>query len=114
MTQHARATRALNRVSKRPPSSGRFHFDRHALPIPADYYAGEALALRGGGQWRDAVCPFHEDHSPSLRVRIETGAFRCMVCGARGGDVLAFHMLRYGLSFKDAAKALGAWRADHA
>lgn len=86
-------------------------FNRLALPSPPDYYAAEALALKGGGPWRDAVCPFHADTSPSLRVRIETGAFRCMVCGTRGGDVLAFHMARHGLSFKDAAKALGAWRA---
>ena len=40
-----------------------------------------------------------------------TGAFRCMVCGAKGGDVLAFYMLRHGLRFIDAAKALGAWEA---
>jgi hypothetical protein len=32
-----------------------------------------------------------------------------MACCAKGGDVLAFHMQRYGLSFIDAAKALGAW-----
>jgi hypothetical protein len=47
---------------------------------------------------------------PSLRKRIETGAFYCMVCGAHGGDVLAFHMQRHGrLRFIDAARALGAW-----
>jgi len=33
-----------------------------------------------------------------------------MACGAHGGDVLAFHRLKYKQSFVDAAKALGAWR----
>ena len=40
---------------------------------------------------------------------MERGAFKCMTCGAKGGDLLAFHMRRHGLSFIDAAKALGAW-----
>jgi hypothetical protein len=35
-----------------------------------------------------------------------------MACGARGGDVLAFHMQRYELRFIDAAKALGAWEVS--
>ena len=32
-----------------------------------------------------------------------------MTCGAKGGDVLAFHMQRHGLRFIEAARALGAW-----
>jgi hypothetical protein len=35
-----------------------------------------------------------------------------MVCGAYGGDLLAFHMRRYGLRFIDAARALGAWEVS--
>ena len=85
------------------------HFDRSRLPSPASYYAAQGLALKGKGAWRDAVCPFHADSKPSLRVRLETGAFSCMACGAHGGDVLAFHMQRHGLNFKAAAVALGAW-----
>ena len=84
-------------------------FDRTRLPVSTHYYPAQGLKLSGKGAWRDAVCPFHDDTKPSLRVRLETGSFRCMVCDARGGDVLAFHMQRYGLSFKDAAVALGAW-----
>ena len=92
-----------------PGNFRRFAFNRRLLPKPADYYAGEGVCLRGRGAWRDALCPFHPDTNPSLRVHIETGAFRCMVCGARGGDVLAFHMKRHGLRFSEAAKSLGAW-----
>ncbi len=89
-----------------------FAFKRNRLPIPAEYYTGQGLKLIGGGEWKNAVCPFHQDTRPSLRVRLDTGAFRCMVCGAHGGDVLAFHMQRYGLRFIEAAKALGAWEGE--
>ncbi len=85
-------------------------FDRTRLPAPAPYYEAQGLRLTGKGAWRDAICPFHEDSKPSLRVRIENGAFCCMVCGTKGGDVLAFHIQRYGLTFKAAAIALGAWK----
>lgn len=94
-----------------PSNFQRFAFNRARLPQPADFYASEAVTLRGRGGWRDAVCPFHKDTKPSLRVFFETGAFRCMVCGAHGGDVLAFYMLRHGVRFIEAAKALGAWEA---
>lgn len=91
------------------PARGRFNFKRDRLPNPAIYYEAQGLKLTGRGAWRNAVCPFHKDTHPSLRVHIDSGSFRCMVCGAHGGDVLAFHMQRHGLRFIEAAKALGAW-----
>ncbi|WP_051278947.1 CHC2 zinc finger domain-containing protein [Chitinilyticum aquatile] len=87
-------------------------FDRSLLPSPAIYYVEQlAMRLHGRGLWRDALCPFHKDSSPSLRVNLETGAFRCMACGVHGGDVLAFEMQRTGCDFPTAAKCLNAWRA---
>ena len=85
-------------------------FRKSALQPPAKYYQAQGLKLTGGGEWKDVVCPFHADHNPSLRVRLDTGGFRCMACGAHGGDILSFHMQRYGLEFIAAAKQLGAWR----
>jgi hypothetical protein len=87
--------------------SGRF--DRGRLPDPLGYFEGEGLRLRGRGAWRSAICCFHDDCRPSLLVNTETGAYRCMACGAKGGDVLAFHRARHGLSFVQAARDLGAW-----
>ncbi len=84
-------------------------FNRQRLPLPADYFKSQGLKLVGGGEWKNALCPFHADTRPSLRLRLDTGGFRCMVCGAHGGDVLAFHRLKTGLGFVEAAKALGAW-----
>lgn len=86
-------------------------FVRERLPDPASYYESEGVELRGRGPWRDAVCPFHQDSRPSMRVHVETGAFRCMSCGAAGGDVLSFHRRRHALGFVEACRALGCWEA---
>ena len=85
-------------------------FDRNCLPCPSKYYQDQELKLTGGLEWKNALCSFHKDTKPSLRVRLDSGSFRCMACGVHGGDVLAFHMQRYKLKFIDAVSALGAWR----
>ena len=88
----------------------RFAFNRSLLPTPLAYFVNiEKMKLVGSGAWRTTLCPFHADKSPSLRVNVHTGGWRCMSCGAHGGDVLAFHMQRHDLAFIDACKALGAW-----
>lgn len=92
----------------KPKYAGKF--SRHALPETIPYYETQNIFLKGAGQWRDAVCPFHTDTKPSLRVNLERGAYRCMACGAHGGDVLAFHMHKHGLSFVEACKQLGVWK----
>lgn len=90
-----------------PKNAGKF--SRKALPPAIQYYESQGINLKGSGAWRDAICPFHKDTKPSLRVNIEKGAYRCMACGAHGGDVLAFHMHKHGLGFVESAKQLGAW-----
>ena len=101
-----------NANATRAHRTWQFVFQRDRLPSPVTYYADQGLTLTGQGEWRSALCPFHPDTRPSLRVRVESGGFRCMVCGAHGGDVLAFHMQRHQLRFIDAAKALGAWEVQ--
>jgi len=86
------------------------HFDRTMLPSTITYFNGQGLRLIGRGAWRSTRCCFHEDARPSLRINVETGAYKCMACGAKGGDVLDFHRARHGLSFPQAARDLGAWR----
>ncbi len=88
---------------------GKGKFLRQALPLPIPYYVSQGITLKGTGAWRDALCPFHSDTQPSLRINVERGAYRCMACGARGGDVLAFHQHKHGLNFVEACKQLGAW-----
>jgi DNA primase len=98
-------------ITKRVPRCRESGFRRKRLPTSINYFTSEGIKLFGRGAWRSAICPFHADKKPSLRIRVETGGFCCMACGAHGGDVLDFHRLRYGLSFVEAAQALGAWEA---
>ena len=86
-------------------------FDRDRLPDPLGYYEGAGLRLKGRGKWRTTACPFHGG-SDSMRVNDATGAWVCMNCHAKGGDVLDFEMQRNGLDFVRAARALGAWIDD--
>ena len=87
-------------------------FDRRNLPDAVGYYESEGLKLTGRGKWRTTECKFHGG-SDSMRINTDSGAFACMAgCGARGGDVQAYHMAQHGLEFVQAAKALGAWIDD--
>lgn len=92
-----------------PRNGKRFAFNRQLLPTPLAYLAMYQLPAKGHGVWRDMLCPFHDDSNASLRFNSDKGAFKCMACGAKGGDILAFHMQRTGLSFIAACKDLGAW-----
>ena len=86
-------------------------FERNALPEAVGYYESEGLKLSPRGKWRTTSCTFHGG-SDSLRINTATGAWVCMACDAKGGDVLAYHMQAHGLEFVDACKALGAWVDD--
>lgn len=86
-------------------------FDHDRLPGATDYFEGEGLTLKGPGKWKTTACNFHGG-SDSLRINVASGAWVCMACGAKGGDVLAHYMQSHGLEFVEAAKALGAWIED--
>ena len=51
-----------------------------------------------------ALCPFHDDHHPSLKL---DQRFYCFGCGA-SGDVIDFTARLFGISLKDAATKLAA------
>lgn len=88
-------------------------FIRDNLPDAASYFEGEGLALTGprSAKWKTTRCEFHGG-SDSMRINTTTGAWVCMSCGEKGGDVLAHHMAAHGLEFVEAAKALGCWQDD--
>lgn len=94
---------------KNATQTTRGKFSREALPTAISYYTSQGIELKGNGVWRDAICQFHADTTPSLRVNVETGGYKCMSCGARGGDVLDFEQQKHGLNFIEACKKLGAW-----
>jgi hypothetical protein len=88
-------------------------FQRDRLPDPQAYFESQELVLSKHGKWRSTECVFHGG-SDSMRIcLVPPGAWVCMAgCGARGGDILAYHMAINGMSFAEAAKDLGAWVDD--
>jgi hypothetical protein len=65
-------------------------FDRTLLPDPVTYFENQGLTLKGprSAKWKTTTCNFHGG-SDSMRVNVATGAWVCMSCGEKGGDVLA-------------------------
>ena len=88
-------------------------FDRNLLPDPTAYFEEQGLKLTGPrrAKWKTSTCNFHGG-SDSMRVNISTGAWVCMSCGEKGGDVLAYEIAVTGADFVAAAKAIGAWVDD--
>ena len=43
--------------------------------------------LRSGAGCPKMLCPFHDDHHPSLGIHVGGQYFKCHACGA-GGDVV--------------------------
>ena len=88
-------------------------FNRNALPSPVDYFEMQGMRLKGphSAAWKTTNCNFHGG-SDSMRVNVATGAWVCMSCGEKGGDVLAYEIAASGRDFVDAAKALGCWVDD--
>lgn len=65
----------------------------------------EYVSLAKKGKEMVGICPFHEDHRPSMYVNDVKQIFKCFACGA-GGDVIKFVQLREHLSFKQAIERL--------
>lgn len=88
-------------------------FDRALLPDPENYFKNQGLILKGpsSAKWKTTACHFHGG-SDSMRVNVATGAWICMSCGEKGGDVLAYEIKATAHEFVDAAKALGCWVDD--
>lgn len=63
------------------------------------------IPLKRTGRNFKAVCPFHQEKSPSFMVHPEKQIFRCFGCGA-GGDVFAFIMRHENLNFPEALRQL--------
>jgi DNA primase len=81
---------------------------------PLDFYLREQVGMREPRQtigWVDGgLCPFHDDrHTGDFRVELDSGAFICFACEAKGGDIIDFLRLRDGLSFREAMRVLSEY-----
>lgn len=100
---------------KKPSRQG--HFRRSMIPTPISVLNRLGInpsKINHKGFWI-LRCPVHKDgneNTPSLNLHHIGGHFRCHACGFKGGDILAFYMGVTHLSFKDAAKHLGAWEVS--
>jgi len=78
---------------------------------PAEFYLEQLPSMstprKRIGLVNAGLCPFHADtRAGSFFVNLSNGAFVCYACGAQGGDVLAFLMLRAGYTFREALEYL--------
>ncbi|RMG37454.1 MAG: DNA primase, partial [Planctomycetota bacterium] len=60
-----------------------------------------ALQPRRGGREFAGLCPFHDDHNPSLFVYPDRQTYRCWVCD-EGGDCFSWVMKTEGVGFREA------------
>ncbi|MDO9271083.1 MAG: CHC2 zinc finger domain-containing protein [Methylobacter sp.] len=75
---------------------------------PSYFYRQElpnAKLNRHGWNYGQSCC-FCEDKSGSLRIDLETGAFKCIACGVSGGDIIEFTITRYKIQMAEALAKL--------
>ena len=60
-----------------------------------------------------SLCPFHDDHKPSLTFSVSRNTFRCWACGEHGGTIdLALKLLLLGGGREGAFLEACRWLAD--
>jgi DNA primase len=65
----------------------------------------EHVSLTKKGREMVGLCPFHDDHRPSLYVNSAKQIFKCFACGA-GGSVFTFIQMRENLNFPQTIERL--------
>ncbi len=68
---------------------------------------GSYVAVRRAGRVFKALCPFHNEKTPSFHINPEKQIFKCFGCGA-GGDVFKFIQRRENVGFVEARAILAA------
>jgi len=67
---------------------------------------GRFVDLKRAGVNYKALCPFHDEKTPSFVVSPDKQIYHCFGCG-RGGNVFSFIMEMSGVTFPDAVRELG-------
>ncbi|HUW19384.1 MAG TPA: DNA primase [Sedimentisphaerales bacterium] len=65
----------------------------------------EHVSLAKKGREMVGLCPFHDDHRPSMYVNPVKQIFKCFACGA-GGSVFTFIQMRENLTFPQTIERL--------
>jgi len=74
------------------------------IDLPALVRA-KGVKLKKNGKSFFGLCPFHDDHNPSLSINPKANLWQCFGCGT-GGDVIRFVELFDQVDFKEAVKRL--------
>jgi DNA primase len=71
------------------------------MELVLDHYGVKYIHKSGFQKTR---CPVHDDSSPSFTVDLDTGAWKCHACHAKGGDALQLIRVKEDCSFPEALK----------
>lgn len=88
-----------------PASTDRMLIDRIQQANDIVDVVSEHVRLNKKGREMVGLCPFHDDHRPSLYVNPVKQIFKCFACGA-GGDAFKFVQMRENLTFGQAIERL--------
>ena len=64
---------------------------------------GRYISIRKQGRNFVGICPFHDDHNPSMSISPDKQIYKCFVCGA-GGNVFTFVQNFEKISFPEAVQ----------
>lgn len=65
----------------------------------------EYISLKKQGIYYVGLCPFHDDHNPSMKVSPNRGTYHCYSCDAKG-DAIKFIQEKESVSFPEAVRRL--------
>jgi hypothetical protein len=71
--------------------------EEEILPrLDAEEFYGSHLKLKSAGKNLKALCPFHDEKTPSFTVSLVEKTFHCFGCSAGGGPVQFLHQIKGG------------------
>ena len=68
---------------------------------------GKYLQIQKQGKDYVGLCPFHDDHSPSMHISPDKQIYKCFVCGS-GGNVFTFVQNYEHISFPEAVERVAS------